>query len=40
MKRCKTETSVFRKIVENQVSLMVGVHADDIIVYGEQGMYV
>ena len=38
MEQCKAETCVFRKRVKNGVSLMVGVHEDDIIVSGEQGM--
>ena len=33
-----TEPCIFRKMINNKVSLMVGVHADDIIVSGEQDM--
>ena len=32
--QCKAEPCVFRKIVKHEVSLMVGVHVDDIIVSG------
>ena len=32
----KVEPCVFRLIVENEVSFMVGVHVDDIIVYGRK----
>ena len=35
MEQCKAEPCVFRK---NEVSLMVGVHVDDIIVSGEQDL--
>ena len=35
MEQCKAEPCVFRKIVKNEVSLMIGVHVDDIIVSGE-----
>ena len=35
MEQCKTETCVFRKINKIEVSLVVGVHVDDIIVSGE-----
>ena len=38
MEQCKAEPCVFRKIIKNEVSLMVGVHVDDIIVSGEQDM--
>ena len=38
MEQCKAEPCVFRKIVKNEVSLMVGVHVDDIIVSGEQDL--
>ena len=38
MEQCKAETCVFRKIIRNEVSLMVGVHVDDIIVSGEQDL--
>ena len=34
----KAEPCVFRKIVKNEVSLLVGVHVDDIIVSGEQDL--
>ena len=30
MEQCKAEPCVFRKIIKNEVSLMVGVHVDDI----------
>ena len=36
MEQCKAEPCVFRKIIKNEVSLMVGVHVDDIIVSGEK----
>ena len=36
MEQCKAEPCVFRKVIKNEVSLMVGVHVDDIIVSGEQ----
>ena len=36
MEQCKAEPCVFRKITKNDVSLMVAVHVDDIIVSGEQ----
>ena len=29
MEQCKAEQCVFRKIIKNEVSLMVGVHVDD-----------
>ena len=32
MEQCKAEPCVFRKIINNEVSVMVGVHVDDIIV--------
>ena len=38
MMQCKAEACVFRKIVKNEVSLVVGFHGDDIIVSGEQGV--
>ena len=38
MKQCKVEPCVFRKIIKNEVSLMVGVHVDDIKVSGEQDL--
>ena len=34
--QCQAEPYVFRKIIKNEVSLMVGVHVNDIIVSGEQ----
>ena len=40
MEQCKTEPCVFRKIVDNEMSLMVGVHVDDIIVSGNNGVCV
>ena len=39
MEQCKAEPSVFRKIIKNEVSLMVGVHVDDIVVSGEHDLY-
>ena len=36
MEQCQAEPCVFRKITNNEVSMMVGVHVDDIIVSGEQ----
>ena len=38
MEQCKAEPCIFRKTIKNKVSLMVGVHVDDIIVSGEQDM--
>ena len=38
MEQCKAEPCVFRKIIKNEVPLMVGVHVDDIIVSGEQDL--
>ena len=38
MEQCKVETCVFRKINKNEMSLMVGVHVNDIIVSREQDM--
>ena len=38
MEQCKAEPFVFRKMIKNEVSLMVGVHVDDIIVSGEQDL--
>ena len=38
MEQCKAEPCVFRKIIKNEVSLMVGVNVDDIIVSGEQDL--
>ena len=37
VKQCQAEPCIFRKMINNKVSLMVGVH-DDIIVSGEQDM--
>ena len=31
MEQCKAEPCVFREIIKNEVSLMVGVHKEDII---------
>ena len=33
MEQCKAEPCVFRKIIKNEVSLMVEVHVDDISVW-------
>ena len=38
IEKCKAEPCVFREIVKNEMSLMVGVHVDDIIVSGEQDL--
>ena len=38
MEQCKAEPCVFRKIIKNKVTLMVGVYVDDIIVSGEQDL--
>ena len=38
MEQWKAEPCVFRKIIKNEVSLMVGVHVEDIIVSGEQDL--
>ena len=38
MGQCKAEPCIFRKMVNDKVSLMVGVHVDDIIVSEEQDM--
>ena len=35
MEQCKAEPCVFRKKVGDEISLMAGVHVDDIIVSGE-----
>ena len=40
MEQCKAEPCIFRKMVNDKVSLMVGVHVDDIIVSREQVLYV
>ena len=37
--QCKAEPCVFRKIIKNEVSLMVGVHVDDIIVSGDRDLW-
>ena len=39
MEQCKAEPCVFRKTIKNEMSLMVGVHVDDIIVSGEQDLF-
>ena len=36
MEHCKAEPCVFRKVIKNEVSLMVGVHVYDSIVSGDQ----
>ena len=38
MEQSKAEPCSFRKIAKNEVSPMVGVHVDDIMVPGEQGI--
>ena len=38
MEQCKAKPCIFRKVINNKVSLMVGVHVDDIIVSEEQDM--
>ena len=38
MEQYKAEPCVFHKIIQNEVSLMVGVPVDDIIVSGDQDM--
>ena len=38
MEQGKAEPCVFRKIIKNEVSLMVGVHVDDIVVSGDQDL--
>ena len=35
IEQCEAEPCVFRKIIKSEVSLMVGLHVDDIIVSGE-----
>ena len=40
MEQYKAEPCVFRKIIKNEVSLMVGVYVDDIIMAGEQDLCV
>ena len=39
MEQCKAEPCIFRKMINNKVSLMVGAYVDDIIVSGEQDMW-
>ena len=34
--QCKANPCVFRKVIKNEVLLMVELHVDDIIVSGEQ----
>ena len=34
LEQCKAEPCVFRLMMKDEVSLMVGVHVDDIIVFG------
>ena len=36
LEQCKAKPCVFRKIIKHEVSLMVGVHIDDIILSGGQ----
>ena len=38
MEQCKAEPCGFRKIIKNEVSLMVGVHVDDTMVFGDQDL--
>ena len=38
MEQCKAEPCLFRKIIINEVSLMVGVHVDNIIVSRKQDL--
>ena len=38
MEQYKAEPCVFRNIFKNEVSLIVGVHVDNIIVSGEQDL--
>ena len=35
MEHCKLESCIFLTMTNDKVSLMVGVHVDDIIVFGE-----
>ena len=35
IEQCKAEPCIFRKMANDRVSLMVGVHANDIIVSGD-----
>ena len=39
MEQCKAEPRIFRKMINNKVSLMVGAYVDDVIVSGEQDMW-
>ena len=39
MEQYKAKPRVFRNRGKNEVSLMVGIHVDGIIVYGEQRMF-
>ena len=39
MKQCKTNPCIFRKMINDKVSLMFGVHIDDIIVSGNSDVY-
>ena len=38
MEQCNAKPYVSRETVENEGSLMVGVHVDDIILSGKQGV--
>ena len=38
MEQCKAEPYVFREIIKNEMSLMVGVNVENIIVSGEQDL--
>ena len=38
MEQCKAEPCIFHNMIDNKVSLIVGVHIDDIIVSGEHDM--
>ena len=39
MKQCKADPCIFRNVVHDKVSLMFGVHVDDIIVSGKSNAY-
>ena len=39
MEQFKAEPCIFRKMVNDKVSLMVGIHVDYIVVSGEQDLY-
>ena len=39
MEQCKADPSIFRKMVNDKVSLMFGGHVDDIIVLGKSDVY-